>query len=279
MNGIQELKDKLEALLPELEKLETELLPFEAALESLEDRDHDQERAIRDEFNERKRRIDSIKFEMDLVNQKLRRREAIAEQDTRIAEYVSAMENWKDDKEELLAKQQSLKDRLEQVRKQTHEDMSKARQAETEAASAYARAVAWGDEEGEKSANNDAQKAAKNLTVATEHNRRQQLIITALEEELITVDKHIIEAEEEYKKNERSALHVAHYALEEKWNATAQQLLSVGAKLYAAGRLLGGDPVAFLKLDIPELGENYGSWHVRHMSERANHGVMEILAR
>ncbi|WP_124372369.1 chromosome segregation protein SMC [Pseudomonas sp. R2-7-07] len=279
MNGTQELKDKCDTLLPELEILEQELLPYEDALEKSEGIDRDQQRAMRDEFNERKRRIDSIKFELYQINQKLLRREAIAEQDTRIAEYVSGMNNWKVGKEELLTKRQSLNVRLEQVRKQAQEDMSKARQAETEAASAYARAVAWGDEEGEKNANSDAQIAAKNLVAATEHHRRQQLIITALEEELVTVDKHIIEAEEEYKQLERSALHVAHYALEEKWNVAARKLLDVGAKLYAAGRLIGGDPVAFLKLDIPELGENYGHWHLRHMSERANYDVSDILTR
>lgn len=41
-------------------------------------------------------------------------------------------------------------------------------------------------------------KAAKKLCTATEHNRRQQLIITALEQELIAIDKHIIEAKKEY---------------------------------------------------------------------------------
>ncbi|MCK1790762.1 chromosome segregation protein SMC [Pseudomonas violetae] len=279
MNDIQELKDKREALLHELEKLEAGPLPFEAALESPEDIDRDQERALRDEFNARKRRIDSIKFEISRIDQKLHRREAIAEQDARIAEYISGMENWKADKEELLAKRESLNVRLEQVSKKAVEDMSKARQAETEAASAYARAVAWGDEEGEKNANDDAQKAAKNLVAATEHNRRQQLIITALEVELVTVDKHVMEAEEEYKKLERSALYVAHYALEEKWNAAARQLLDVGAKLYAAGSLIERDGIEFLKLNIPELGENYGHWQRSDMSELANYDVQDILAR
>lgn len=279
MNGIQELKNKRDTLLPELEKLEADLLPFEAALESSESADRDQITAIREEFNSRKRRIDSIKFEISRIDQTLHRREAVAEQDTRIAEYISCMENWRADKEELLTKRESLSVRSEQISKKAVEDMSKARQAETEAASAYARAVAWCDEEGENKASNDAQKAAKNLVTATEVNRRQQLIITALQEELATVDKHIIEAEEEYRKLERSALDVAHYALEEKWNATAQQLLEVGAKLYAAGGLIGRDGIAFLKLSIPELGEDYGHWQLRDISQRANYEVMDILAR
>lgn len=47
--------------------------------------------------------------------------------------------------------------------------MAKARQAETDAATSYAQAVAWGDTEGEKNANVGAQKVAKNLATATEH--------------------------------------------------------------------------------------------------------------
>lgn len=96
--------------------------------------------------------------------------------------------------------------------------MAKARQAETDAATAYAQAVAWGDTEGEKNANTDAVKAAKNLATATEHNRRQQLIITALEQELTTVNQFITEAQEKHSAIERKALLLAHTVLEEKWN-------------------------------------------------------------
>lgn len=52
--------------------------------------------------------------------------------------------------DELIQKRNSISTRLEQVRQQAHKDMAKARQAETEAATAYAQAVAWGDVEGEK---------------------------------------------------------------------------------------------------------------------------------
>lgn len=89
-----------------------------------------------------------------------------------MAGYIADMENWKTDEEELRIKRQSLSDRLEQVRKQTQEDMADARQAETDAASAYARPVAWGDIEGEDTANKEAQKAAENLSTATELHRR-----------------------------------------------------------------------------------------------------------
>ncbi len=38
----------------------------------------------------------------------------------------------------------------------------------------------------------DAQKAAKNLATAAEHDRRQGLIISALKQELATIDQYIV---------------------------------------------------------------------------------------
>lgn len=157
------------------------------------------------------------------------------------------------DELELNAKRHSLSTRLEEIRQQTQEEMASARQAETQAASAYARAVAWGDVEGEKAASTDAQKAAKNLTTATEQHRRQLLIITALR--------------------------LAHDALEETWNEAAQALLDVGGKLYAAANLIGRDPVSLFKLDIPEQGENSGSWRWRDLVDRGSkHRTRDLLA-
>ncbi len=49
-------------------------------------------------------------------------------------------------------------------------------------------------------------KAAKNLTAAAEHDRRYRLIISALKQELATVDQYIIEAQEKHKDIERDAL-------------------------------------------------------------------------
>lgn len=148
--------------------------------------------------------------------------------------------------------------------------MASARQAETQAATAYAQAVAWGDVDGEKAASTDAQKAAKNLTTATEQHRRQLLIITALEQELAIVDSHISEAQVEHQKIEDTALRLAHNALEETWNEVAQALLDVGGKLYAAARLIGRDPVSLMKLDIPEQGENFASWKWNELANRAS---------
>ncbi|WP_455917439.1 chromosome segregation protein SMC [Pseudomonas cerasi] len=278
MNEIQEMKDRCEQLTIEMESLQAALLPYEAALECPETIEQGREREVRDQYNERKRKIDSLDLEIYRLNPKIRRRENLANREALMAGYISNMANWTADELELNAKRESLSSRLEEIRKQAQEDITSARQAETLAATAYAQAVAWGDVEGEKTASSEAQKAAKNLATAAEQYRRQQLIITALEQELITVDQHINEAQEEHKKIEEKAMQLAHDALEEKWNEAAQALLDVGGKLYAASRMLNRDPVSLFNLDIPEQGENFGSWKWGDLSDRAGqYRVQDVL--
>lgn len=279
MNGIQTLKDTRVNLVVELEGIQQELPRFEAALESEEVINQGREGDVRHEISDRKRRIDSINLKIHMLDMKLVRREALAGRESLMAGYIAGMANWTADELELNAKRESLNTRLEEIRKQAQEDIASARRAETEAATAYAQAVAWGDVEGEKTANSDAQKAAKNLSSATEQHRRQQLIITALEQELSIVDQHITEAQEERQKIENQALHLAHNALEEKWNEAAQALLEVGGRLYAATRMIQRDPVSLFNLDIPEQGENFGSWRWGDLADRASeYRVQDVLA-
>lgn len=269
MNEIQELKDRRDELLSEAERLQAEMLPLESALESEELIEPDRKRELREKYSEVKSKFHSRKHNADLINRKIIRREDLANCDSLMAGYVEAMNNWKADEQELNEKRRSLSTRLEQFQQQAAEDMAKARQAETDAATAYAQAVAWGDTEGEKTANADAQKAAKNLTAATEHNRRQTLIMAALEQELVTVDKYITEAQEKYKEIERTALWLSYTVLEEKWNEAAKALFEVGGKLWANYNLLGLDQVNLMKLTVPEEGERFGNWTWRELSDRA----------
>jgi hypothetical protein len=269
MNEIQELKDRRDQLLTEADRLHAELLPLEALLESEEPIEPDRKRELRDKYNELKRNFDSRNNNADRLNRKISRRENLANCDSLMAGYIEAMTNWKADEQELNEKRQSLSTRLEQIQQQATEDMAKAHQAETDAATAYAQAVAWGDTEGEKSASAEAQKAAKNLTAAAEHNRRQHLIMAALEQELVTVDKYIAEAQEKHKGIERTALWLSQTVLEEKWNEAAKALFEVGGKLWANYNLLGLDQVNLMKLAIPEEGENFGKWTWQELSDRS----------
>ncbi|RON48536.1 chromosome segregation protein SMC [Pseudomonas frederiksbergensis] len=269
MNEIQELKDRRDQLLNEAERLHAELLPLEAVLESEDPIEPDRKRELRDKYNELKRNFDSRNNNADLLDRKISRRENLANCDSLMAGYIEAMDNWTADEQELNEKRQSLSTRLEQIQQQAVQDMASARQAETEAATAYAQAVAWGDTEGEKTANADAQKAAKNLAAAAEHNRRQTLIMAALEQELATVDKYIAEAQEKHKGIERTALWLSQTVLEEQWNEAAKALFEVGGKLWANYRLLGLDQVGLMKLAVPEEGENFGNWTWHELSDRS----------
>lgn len=269
MNEIQELKDRRDQLLSEAERLHAELLPLEALLESEEPIEPDRKRELWDKYNELKRNFDSRNNNADLLDRKISRRENLDNCDSLMAGYIEAMDNWTADEQELNEKRQSLSTRLAQIQQQAVEDMAKARQAETDAATAYAQAVAWGDTEGEETANADAQKAAKNLTAAAEHNRRQTLMMTALEQELVTVDKYIAEAQEKHKGIERTALWLSQTVLEEQWNEAAKALFEVGGKLWANYRLLGLDQVGLMKLAVPEEGENFGKWTWHELSDRS----------
>lgn len=269
MNGIQELKDKRTKLVIEMEGIQKELPPFEAAIESAEVINQGRESDIRHEISSRKLKIDSINHQIFMLDKKLSRVEALANQQNLMAGYIAEMASWAADELDLNAKRESLSTRLDETQKQAQLEIASARTAETNAATAYAQSVAWGDVKGEKTAQADAQKAANNLATATEQHRRQQLIITALEQEIATIDRHITEAQEEHKKIEKTALHLAHDALEEKWNEAAQALLDVGGKLYAASILINRDAVSLFKLDIPMQGESFGSWNRDDLADRA----------
>lgn len=269
MNDIQNLKDRRDQLRSEAEQLHAEMLPVEAVLESEDPVEPDRKRELRDKYNDLKRNFDSRNLNADLLDRKVSRRENLANCDSLMAGYIEAMDNWKADEQELNEKRQSLSTRLAQIQQQAVEDMAKARQAETDAATAYAQAVAWGDTEGEQTANTDAQKAAKNLTAAAEHNRRQHLIMAALEQELVTVDKYIAEAQQKHKGIEGTALWLSQTVLEEQWNEAAKVLLEVGGKLWANYNLLGHDPVGLMKLAVPERGENHGQWGWHELIDRS----------
>ncbi|MBD8272407.1 chromosome segregation protein SMC [Pseudomonas fluorescens] len=279
MNTIQDLKERRAKLTVEMESLQLELGPLEAELENPEGMARGRESTVHSEISTRNIRINSLERQIETLNRGVNRQETVADRENIAAGYISAMANWKADEMELNEKRNSIETRLQQVRQSAQEDIAKARQAETDAATAYAQAVAWGDVEGEKAANAEAQKAAKNLMTAVEHHRRQQLLITALDQELVTIDLHITEAQTERAKIENKAAHLANTVLEEQWNEAAKALLETGGKLWAARKLISLDPVSLLKLHIPEQGENFGSWTFRELAERSHqHSLLDLLA-
>ena len=188
IDEINQLTAQRDKYLSDAEEHYAKMAPLETLLKGDEVIEADRLTKIRKEHGSLKIPYDSSKHRAWLLDAKINRREQLLNHETLMAGYTESMANWKADEQELNEKRDSLSTRLAQIQQQAKEDMVKARQAETDAATAYAQAVAWGDTEGEKNANSEAQKAAKNLATANENNRRQHLIITALEQELAIVD-------------------------------------------------------------------------------------------
>lgn len=279
MEEIEKLKAEREKYLSEVEQKYIEIAPLETLLEDEETQDADRLYEARKQYNTLKIPYDSRKHQASIITNQITRRENLVNHETLMAGYTESMANWKADEQELNEKRESLSTRLEQIQQQAVEDLARARQAETDAATAYAQAVAWGDTEGEKNANTDAQKAAKNLATAIEHNRRQHLIINALEQELVIVDQHIAEAQREHLAIQRTALLLAEKVLEEQWNEKAQALMDMVAKLWATQRLLRGDQISLRRLVLPKKGEGFDTWGSRELSERSfQYSVPDILS-
>nr|WP_252191715.1 chromosome segregation protein SMC [Pseudomonas sp. MG-9] len=279
IDEINQLTAQRDKHLNDAEQHHAKMVPLEALLEGDEVIEEKRLTEIRNEHSSLKVPYDASKHRAWLLDAKITRREKLLNHETLMAGYTESMANWKADEQELNEKRDSLTTRLAQIQQQAEEDMAKARQAETDAATAYAQAVAWGDIEGEKNANTDAQKAAKNLTTATEHNRRQHLIITALEQELAIVDQHIAEAQREYDSIQKTARFLARTVLEEQWNEQAQVLMELGGKLWNVQGMLGGEHLNLMKLVLPQEGEDFHSWTWRELLDRSGkYSVQDILS-
>lgn len=224
--------------------------------------EHSGERgSIETELNISQGRISSLQHRIEMIDRDIDWHQRKQNTPSLMADYHEHLRSWAADKSELLEKRKALTTRLEELKTQTGKQTSEARAAEEEAARNYAQAVAWGDVDAEKTASAAAQKAAKALETAQEHERRQGLIVTALEREIQVVDEHIEEADREYSKLERNAVVLVTERLEEEWDVAAQALIDLGGKLYAGMRYLGREQMAFHDLRIPSRMDLYRQWN------------------
>lgn len=102
--------------------------------------------------------------------------------------------------------QAHLNERLRAIQSEAEQALEKAQQAERDAASLYARSLARGDSEGEKTANSEMLKAAKQLTTTDEQVRRQELILTALQAELDSIETQISNVRQKGNEAKKAAL-------------------------------------------------------------------------
>ncbi|WP_054888529.1 MULTISPECIES: hypothetical protein [unclassified Pseudomonas] len=251
----------------ELQRLEEQIAQWEVQLSAPDGAETSAGDDLQIRLREANSKIDNIEFKITVIDQDIAWYDRKANSSELMAGYKETMGNWEIDKADLEGKRKLLSSRLAEARSQSDKQIADARQAEEDAARAHAQAIAWSDVEGEKKAADEAQKAAKALGFALEHQRRQGLMIAAMELEIETIDAHIEEADQEIIRAERCAVLVALERLEEQWDMSVKQLLDLGAKLYAAKRYMGREGMAFHRFHVSSQIESFTHWSDRDLAE------------
>lgn len=252
----------------QVQNLQTEIAQWEQQLGQPQI-DASTARQLETSINNARSRIVSLGNRVDLVDRDIAWFDRKHQSAELMAGYRETMQSWALDKQDLQGKREVLSTRLENIRNQVEKMLTEARQAEQSAATAYAQAVAWSDTQAENAAAAEAQKAARGLAVAQENQRRQELIIGALKNELQKVNAHIEEAEREFAKAEKSAVSLATERLQEEWDDTVEKLIEIGAKLYRGKAYLGREQMAFRDLKISSELNSHQSWGQAEVIQRS----------
>lgn len=270
MQSLEKLNTERNQHRAELEGLNGQIAQYEVHLSDPNYAETATGNELQIRLREARSKVGDIEQKVSLIDRDIAWWDRKANSSELMAEYKETMSNWATDKLDLEGKRKVLSTRLTETRTQSEKMIADARQAEDEAARAYAQAVAWSDVEGEKKAADNAQKAAKALSSAMEHQRRQGLMIAAMTQEIETIDAHIDEAAEEILSAERSAVVVALERLEEQWDASVTELLDLGAKLYAAKRYMGREGMAFHRFHLGSQRESFMQWDERDLAEMSH---------
>jgi chromosome segregation ATPase len=199
-------------------------------------------------------RIRAIPGELASIDRKIQHLERLEKIDQIKADAIQAMTDANVEVEALERKKTHLSERFQTIQSEADQALEKAQQAERDAATSYAKCLASGDAEGEKSASGEMQKAAKQLATTDEQVRRQDLILGALQVELDTLEAQITNARQRGDESKTAALSAVGFALDEEWNAVTEQLLAVGARILAISYQKGGMGDGLSELEVPRFG-------------------------
>lgn len=199
-------------------------------------------------------RVRSISAELEKLDNEIDYRERLVNAEESKTEARQLMSDSASAVSMLEGKRRLLFGRLQAIQKDMELALEAARQAELDAANLYARSIASGDSKGEKAANTEMQKASNQLIEADEHARRQELLTTALQAEIDSLDAQIAHAQRQGHEAQSAALAAIEIALGDEWNHLAEQLVGVGARILAANRHRGGAGMALSRLSIPGFG-------------------------
>lgn len=259
---MNQLKQQQVALIQELETLEESLPQLEAEWRNAPSGfsangnviGSPESRESMEKLSSVKARIDLIPRELASIDRKLQHLERLEKIGQIKADAIQAMTDATAEIEALERKKSHLNERFQTIQSEANQALEKAQQAERDAATSYAKCLASGDAEGEKSASGEMQKAAKQLATTDEQVRRQDLIIAALQVELDALEAQITNARQRGDESKTAALSAAGFALDEEWNTVTEQLLAVGARILAISYQKGGMGDGLSGLEIPRFG-------------------------
>lgn len=259
---MNQLKQQQASLIQELESLEESLPQLEAEWRNAPSGfsangnviGSPESREAMEKLSSVKARIDVIPDELASIDRKLQHWERLEKIGEIKADAIQAMTDATAEVESLERKKSHLNERFQTIQSEADQSLEKAQQAERDAATSYAKSLASGDAEGEKSASSEMQKAAKQLATTDEQVRRQDLILGALQVELDTLDVQITNARQRGDEAKMAVLNAVGFTLNEEWNAATEQLLAVGSRILAVSYLKGGMGDTLSKFEVPRFG-------------------------
>ncbi|SAM35118.1 hypothetical protein [Pseudomonas sp. 1 R 17] len=259
---MNQLKQQKANLIQELETLEESLPQLEAEWRNAPSGfsangnviGSPESREAMEKLSSVKARIDAIPGELASIDHKLQHLERLEKIGQIKADAIHAMTDATAEVEALERKKTHLNERFLTIQSEADQALEKAQQAERDAATSYAKSLASGDSEGEKSASSEMQKAAKQLATTDEQVRRQDLILSALQVELDTLEAQITNARQRVDEAKTAALSAVGFALDEEWNAVTEQLHAVGARILAVSYQKGGMGDGLSGLEVPRFG-------------------------
>lgn len=259
---MNQLKQQQTALIQELETLEESLPQLEAEWRTAPSGysangnviGSPEGREAMEKASSVEARIREIPSELALIDRKIQHLERLEKIDQIKADAIQAMTDATVEVEALERKKSHLSERFQTIKSEADQALEKAQKAERDAATSYAKSLASGDAEGEKSASGEMQKAAKQLATTDEQVRRQDLILGALQVELDTLEAQITNARQRADEAKIAVLNAVGVVFNEEWNAATEQLLAVGARILALSYLKGGMGDALSGLEVPRFG-------------------------
>lgn len=259
---MNELKKQQAALIAERESIENSLPALDAAWRNAPTNyssignviGSPEKNAAMERYSSAECRLRAIPYELERIETKIAYLERMERVEGIKSQSIQTMSETAAEVEALKRTQSHLNERLRTIQTDAEQSLEKAQQAERDAASLYARSLASGDSEGEKAANGEIQKAAKQLATTDEHVRRQELILVALQVELDSLETQMSNAKQRAEDAKNAALSAVGLMLDEEWNAVTDQLIAIGARILAVSYQKGSSGYGFSKLDVPRFG-------------------------